>query len=97
MALSLSIITIVADKGFFSVTKLISKSGKALETRQFHQNKKKSRPTDPTRTPRVGWQQTNDFFESSLDKMIIQNIFSALSLKYKESVRDQIAISLYHS
>ena len=33
MALSLSMITIVADKGSFSVTKLISKSGKALETR----------------------------------------------------------------
>ena len=32
----------------------------------LHQNKKKSRPTDPTRKTRVGWRQTNNFLSPAL-------------------------------
>ena len=48
----------------FPASKLISKSDKALVTvdeSDLHQNNKKSRPADPTRKPRVGWRQKNNF------------------------------------
>ena len=32
----------------------------------------------------------------NINKILIQNIFSALSLKYKVSAHDQIAIPQYH-
>ena len=48
------------------MTKLISKSGKALATRHTFTKIKKSLPTDHTRKPRVGRQQANNFLSSAL-------------------------------
>ena len=60
-ALSLSIITIFADKSSSRDQAYIKKWEDPGKKTDLHQNKKKSRPINPTRKRRVGWRQVNNF------------------------------------
>ena len=55
-------------KVLFPATKFISKSSKTPEQTWTSpkQKKKQFRPNDPTRKPRVGWPQKNNFLSEAL-------------------------------